>query len=109
MKEVKSSSLVSETLENRVSVEEPSTYRATLTAKGKVTIPAPARERLGFKNGAVLEFIPDGEALRVKVVRRYSAHELLGILKSDVPYPGSVEEEQHLVAEAHVQLLKQKS
>ena len=84
-------------------------YRATLTAGGKVTIPAPVRERLGLKDGDVLEFIPEGEALRVKVVRRYSAHELLGILKSDLPYPGSVEEEQRSAAEAHVQLLKQKS
>ncbi len=91
-----------------MSVEEPSTYRATITAKGKVTIPAPVRERLGLKNGDVLEFIPEGKELRVEVVRRYSAHELLGFLKSDVPYPGSVEEEQRLAAEAHAQLLKQK-
>ena len=77
-------------------------HRATMTNKGRVTVPAAIREQFGLKNGDVLEFIPEGEALRVKVIRRYSAHELLGILKSDVSYPGSVEEERRLAAKAHV-------
>lgn len=85
-------------------------HRAVMTDKGRITIPAAIREQFGLKSGDVLEFIPDGEALRVKVIRCYSAHELLGILESDLPYPGSVEEERRLAAETHVQnLLKHKS
>ncbi|CAN5774324.1 hypothetical protein BH24DEI2_BH24DEI2_01450 [soil metagenome] len=57
-----------------------------------------------------LEATLTAKAGRTKVVRRYLAHELVGLLKSDVPYPGSAQEEQRLAAEAHSRdLMKDKS
>ena len=84
-------------------------HRTTITGKGQVTIPAAIRERFGLKNGDVLEFIPQGEHLQVKVMRRYLAHELVGILESDVSYPGSFEEERRLAAEAYAEEFVEKN
>ncbi len=73
--------------------------RTTITGKGQVTIPVAIREQFGLENGDVLEFIPAGEELRVRVIRRYQASDLRGLLTSDVPYAGR-EEERRVAAEA---------
>jgi len=78
-------------------------HRTTITGKGQVTIPAAVREQLGLKNGDVLEFIPENGEMRVKVMRRYLVDDLVGLLEGEVPYPGSVEEERRLAAEAHAE------
>jgi len=61
-----------------------------ITRKGQVTIPAEVRKSLGLKEGDRVEFVVEGQAIRVvpmgNIVERTA-----GIFKSDLP-PVSAEE-----------------
>lgn len=71
--------------------------RTTITGKGQITIPAEIREQYKLKNGDVLEFIPSGEELKIRLIRRHGASELRGLLRSDKRFL-SQEEERKVAA-----------
>lgn len=73
-------------------------HTTTITSKGQVTVPAELRETMNLRPGDQLEFRQEGEELRVRVLKRYRASELRGILRSNVPYPGR-EEERRIAAD----------
>ena len=70
--------------------------RTTLTSKGQVTIPINIREAYRLDTGDSLEFIPDGEGLRVRVIKRHTAKQLRGLLETSVKF--SSREEERAVA-----------
>ena len=53
-------------------------YRARITSKGQVTIPAPVREQLGLRTGDEIAFEP--KTLRFSAAPRPKLSELYGIL-----------------------------
>jgi len=56
--------------------------KAILSEKGQVTIPKDIRDRLGLKNGQVLDFVVDNSEIRVRKVAPIDAAEsVYGILK----------------------------
>ena len=60
--------------------------RTTLTSKGQVTIPIDIRAAYNLDAGDSLEFIPDGDELRIRVIKRHSAKQLRGLLVSSVKF-----------------------
>ena len=60
-------------------------YRARVTSKGQVTIPAPVREQLGLRTGDEIAFEP--KTLRFSAAPRPKLSELYGILAPDGPMP----------------------
>ncbi len=60
-------------------------YRARLTSKGQVTIPAAVREQLGLRTGDEVAFEP--KTLRFSAVPRPKLSELYGILAPRRPMP----------------------
>ena len=60
-------------------------YRARITSKGQVTIPAPVREQLGLRTGDEITFEP--KTLRFSAAPRPKLSELYGILAPDGPMP----------------------
>ena len=60
-------------------------YRARITSKGQVTIPAPVREQLGLRTGDEIAFEP--KTLRFSATPRPKLSELYGILAPDGPMP----------------------
>lgn len=60
-------------------------YRARITSKGQVTIPAAVREQLGLKQGDEIAFEP--KTLRFSAVPRAKLSDLFGILAPDRPLP----------------------
>ena len=60
-------------------------YRARITSKGQVTIPAPVREQLGLRTGDEITFEP--KTLRFSAAPRPKLSDLYGILAPDRPMP----------------------
>jgi len=60
-------------------------YRARITSKGQVTIPAAVREQIGLKEGDEIAFEP--KTLRFSAVPRPKLSELYGILAPKRPVP----------------------
>ena len=60
-------------------------YRARITSKGQVTIPAAVREQLGLRTGDEIAFEP--KALRFSAAPRPKLSELYGILAPSGPMP----------------------
>ena len=60
-------------------------YRARITSKGQVTIPAPVREQLGLRTGDEITFEP--KTLRFSAAPRPKLSELYGILAPIGPMP----------------------
>ena len=60
-------------------------YRARITSKGQVTIPAAVREQLGLRTGDEIDFEP--KTLRFSAAPRPKLSELYGILAPDGPMP----------------------
>lgn len=60
-------------------------YRARITSKGQVTIPAPVREQLGLRTGDEIAFEP--KTLRFSAAPRPKLSELSGVLAPDRPMP----------------------
>jgi AbrB family looped-hinge helix DNA binding protein len=60
-------------------------YRARITSKGQVTIPAAVREQLGLRTGDEVAFEP--KTLRFSAVPRPKLSELYGILAPRRPMP----------------------
>ena len=60
-------------------------YRATITSKGQVTIPAPVLEQLGLRIGDEIEFEP--KTLRFGAAPRPKLSDLYGILAPKGPIP----------------------
>jgi AbrB family looped-hinge helix DNA binding protein len=58
-------------------------YRARITSKGQVTIPAAVREQLGLRTGDEIDFEP--KTLRFSAAPRPRLSELYGILASEHP------------------------
>ena len=73
--------------------------RTTLTSKGQVTIPINIREAYRLDTGDSLEFIPDGDELRVRVIKRHTAKQLRGLLETSVKF-SSREDERAVAAQA---------
>ncbi len=47
----------------------------TITTKGQVTIPLPLRELYGLLPGTQVEFVPDGDSLRVQAIKKKSKNQ----------------------------------
>ena len=60
-------------------------YRARITSKGQVTIPAAVREQVGLREGDEIAFEP--KTLRFSAVPRPKLSELYGILAPKRPMP----------------------
>ena len=60
-------------------------YRARITSKGQVTIPAPVREQLGLRTGDEIAFEP--KTLRFSAAPRPKLSDLYGILAPGRPMP----------------------
>ena len=60
-------------------------YRARLTSKGQVTIPAAVREQVGLRPGDEIAFEP--KTLRFSAVPRPKLSDLYGILAPSGPMP----------------------
>jgi len=60
-------------------------YRARITSKGQVTIPAPVREQLGLRTGDEITFEP--RTLRFSAAPRPKLSDLYGILAPEGPMP----------------------
>jgi len=60
-------------------------YRARITSKGQITIPAPVREQLGLRTGDEITFEP--KTLRFSAAPRPKLSDLYGILAPDRPMP----------------------
>lgn len=75
--------------------------RATLTAKGQMTLPKEAREHLGVKAGDRVKIfaLPDGTVVLLPI---RSASSLRGILKSPFKRPVTIEEMNEGIAEGAV-------
>jgi AbrB family looped-hinge helix DNA binding protein len=58
-------------------------YRARITSKGQVTIPAAVREQLGLRTGDEIDFEP--KSLRFSAAPRPRLSELYGILAPEHP------------------------
>jgi AbrB family looped-hinge helix DNA binding protein len=62
---------------------------ATMTSKGRVTIPIEIRQQLAIEPGDQLFFEPDNEGgARFQVFHRHGLADLFGILPATRPYPG---------------------
>jgi antitoxin PrlF len=61
---------------------------ATVTSKGQVTIPKDVRDAAGIREHDRVVFVVQGSVILMRVVRKSEPGELLGALRSDVPYPG---------------------
>jgi antitoxin PrlF len=72
--------------------------KTTITSKGQVTIPVAIREAFGLKNGDVLEFIEDGNEIRVRPLRRERASNLRGLIQTKVPHAGPEAEREAVAA-----------
>jgi len=74
-------------------------YRARITSKGQVTIPAAVREQVGLEPGDEIAFEP--KTLRFSAVPRPKLSDLYGILAPDHPMPPfDREREREAVADA---------
>jgi antitoxin PrlF len=74
-------------------------YRARITSKGQVTIPAAVREQVGLKPGDEIAFEP--KTLRFSAVPRPKLSDLYGILAPRRPMPPfDWEKERTAAAEA---------
>ena len=60
-------------------------YRARITSKGQVTIPAAVREQLGLRTGDEIAFEP--KTLRFSAAPRPKLSDLYGILAPEGPMP----------------------
>lgn len=60
-------------------------YRARITSKGQITIPAAVREQLGLRTGDEIDFEP--KTLRFSAAPRPKLSELYGILAPSTPLP----------------------
>lgn len=58
-------------------------YRARITSKGQITIPAPVREQLGLRTGDEIDFEP--KMLRFSAAPRPRLSDLYGILAPKHP------------------------
>jgi AbrB family looped-hinge helix DNA binding protein len=91
-------------------------YRARITSKGQVTIPAPVREQLGLRTGDEITFEP--KTLRFSAAPRPKLSDLYGILAAEGPMPpfdwqaerdAAAEAAGRYDAEKTARILKQKS
>ncbi len=74
-------------------------YRARITSKGQITIPAPVREQLGLRTGDEIDFEP--KTLRFSAAPRPKLSALYGILAPNKPMPPFEREaERQAAAEA---------
>ncbi len=76
-------------------------YRARITSKGQVTIPAPVREQLGLRTGDEITFEP--KTLRFSAAPRPKLSDLYGIFAPEHPRPDAEfdwERDRALAAEA---------
>lgn len=71
---------------------------ATMTSKGQVTIPLDLRNALGLHAGARLDFVREGDVLKV-VKLAESTPTLRGRFAGRVVSPPSVEEMDHAIAQ----------
>ncbi|WP_156821746.1 AbrB/MazE/SpoVT family DNA-binding domain-containing protein [Thermaerobacter subterraneus] len=62
---------------------------ARMTEKGQVTIPGEIRERLGIREGDAVLFEQVGQTVTMIPIKRRNPLELIGILPSTRPYPGT--------------------
>ena len=60
-------------------------YRARITSKGQVTIPAPVREQVGLQVGDEIAFEP--KTMRFSAVPRPKLNELYGVFAAGRPMP----------------------
>lgn len=79
---------------------------ATMTSRGRVTIPADIRAAFQLNPGDTLIFVKQGEQLLAIPVKRHRLTELAGILRATQPFPG-YEEERRIAAEALAAKLEQ--
>jgi AbrB family looped-hinge helix DNA binding protein len=78
--------------------------QARITSKGQVTIPKKVRQALGLHPGDELEFILEGQGVRIYPRRRYRAADLPRLVRgSRLPFAGHEAE-----AEALAQALREK-
>lgn len=74
-------------------------YRARITSKGQITIPAAVREQLGLRTGDEIAFEP--KTLRFSAAPRPKLSDLYGIFQPPEPTPNwSRERERQAVADA---------
>ena len=74
-------------------------YRARITSKGQITIPAAVRDQLGLRTGDEIDFEP--KTLRFSAAPRPKLSDLYGILAPDRPVPPfDREAEREAVAQA---------
>lgn len=74
-------------------------YRARITSKGQITIPAAVRDQLGLRTGDEIDFEP--KTLRFSAAPRPKLSDLYGILAPKVPPPPfDREAEREAVAQA---------
>ncbi len=78
-------------------LKEARAMQSTLTAKGQMTLPKKARERLGLKAGDTVKFFfdPDG---RLSILPTIPITALKGILKSHRATPVTLEEMEEGIA-----------
>ncbi|AWR87766.1 transcriptional regulator, AbrB family [Meiothermus taiwanensis WR-220] len=70
-------------------------YRATLAARGQLTIPKEIREKFGIREGDQINFEVTGDTIRLKVVPRMRIEELFEHLPgAAAPYPGPEKERE---------------
>jgi len=70
---------------------------ATITSKGQVTIPAAIRERFGLRQGDRVDFVVEGDEVRIRRVKT------LRDFRGAVPArPGADEQAELEAARAHV-------
>ncbi len=63
--------------------------KATMTSKGRITIPAPIRRRLGLRPGEVLEFDESAPFLKATpVFDEQAMRDLIGCTRGRLPKPG---------------------
>jgi len=68
--------------------------KGTISRKGQITIPKEIREALGLGPGARVRFeLKKGYAV-LRPELRSRADALFGILRSEVPFPGTAEEDE---------------
>ena len=54
-------------------------YRATVSSKNQVTLPAAVRKRLGIGAGSKIDFVIDGDVVRLKPVKELSISDFFGM------------------------------
>jgi len=61
--------------------------QSRVTAQGQISVPAEVRKRLGIGPGSVLEWEPQGDAVVVRKVGRYSSEDIHRALFGDEKLP----------------------